>query len=98
MADRAHNKVEWLEDLSQQIDYPASVAFMEQRVAAIHDGAAPEIIRLLEHPPLYSAGTSAKVADLLDPDRFPARHSPYVGLAGWKFRYPRLPRFRMPAG
>jgi len=71
MADRAHNKVEWLEDLSQQIDYPASVDFMERRVAAIHDGAAPEIIRLLEHPPLYSAGTSAKAADLLDPDRFP---------------------------
>ena len=71
MADRAHNKVEWLEDLSQPINYPASVDFMERRVAAIYDGSAPEIIRLLEHPPLYSAGTSAKAADLLDPDRFP---------------------------
>ena len=71
MADRAHNKVEWLEDLSQPINYLASVDFMERRVAAIYDGSAPEIIRLLEHPPLYSAGTSAKAADLLDPDRFP---------------------------
>jgi len=71
MADRTHNKVEWLEDLSQRIDYPGSVDFMERRVAAIHNGSAPEIIRLLEHPPLYSAGTSAKEADLLDPGRFP---------------------------
>ena len=71
LADRAHNKVEWLEDLSQPINYPASVDFMERRVAAIYDGSAPEIVRLLEHPPLYSAGTSAKAADLLDPDRFP---------------------------
>jgi len=71
MADRAHNKVEWLEDLSQPIDYPASVDFMERRVATIHDGSASEIIRLLEHPPLYSAGTAAKAVDLLDPDRFP---------------------------
>ena len=71
IADGALNKVEWLEDLSHPIDYPASIDFMERRIAAIHDGSAPEIIRLLEHPPLYSAGTSAKVEDLLDPDRFP---------------------------
>ena len=44
---------------------------MEARVAAIFAGLAPEAVWLLEHPPLYTAGTSAKVADLLQPDRFP---------------------------
>jgi lipoyl(octanoyl) transferase len=44
---------------------------MEQRVAAIRAGTAPELVWLLEHPPLYTAGTSANPADLLDPDRFP---------------------------
>ena len=45
-------------------------AWMESRVAAIVEGSAPECIWLVEHPPLYSAGTSAKEADLTDPDRF----------------------------
>ncbi|MDA0991735.1 MAG: lipoyl(octanoyl) transferase LipB [Verrucomicrobia bacterium] len=71
MAHEALNNVEWREDLNRLTDYPAAVDFMERRVAAIHDGSAPEIVRLLEHPPLYSAGTSAKADDLLDPDRFP---------------------------
>ncbi len=71
MAHEDFNKVEWHEDLNRLIDYPAAVEFMERRIAAIHDGSAPEIIRLLEHPPLYSAGTSSKAEDLLDPDRFP---------------------------
>jgi lipoyl(octanoyl) transferase len=44
---------------------------MEARVAAIHQGTAPEAIWLLEHPPLYTAGTSAQAQDLVDPDRFP---------------------------
>ena len=44
---------------------------METRVAAIHQGTAPEAIWLLEHPPLYTAGTSAQAQDLVDPDRFP---------------------------
>lgn len=43
---------------------------MEERVAAIHEGNAPEMVWLLEHPPLYTAGTSAKESDLLDA-RFP---------------------------
>ena len=51
--------------------YKATVAAMEARVAAIAAGTAPEAIWLLEHPPLYTAGTSAKAADLTDPDRFP---------------------------
>jgi lipoyl(octanoyl) transferase len=50
--------------------YPDSVAFMEDRVAQIAAGAAPELVWLLEHPPIYTAGTSAKAADLLDA-RFP---------------------------
>lgn len=52
-------------------DYAKAVAFMEQRVAAIARGDADECIWLLEHPPLYTAGTSARPADLIDPDRFP---------------------------
>jgi lipoyl(octanoyl) transferase len=44
---------------------------MEARAAAIRAGEAREQIWLLEHPPLYTAGTSAKKTDLIDPDRFP---------------------------
>ena len=44
---------------------------MEARVADIHKGVADECIWLVEHPPLYTAGTSAKPEDLTDPDRFP---------------------------
>ena len=44
---------------------------MEERVAAIAEGRAGELIWLLEHPPLYTAGTSARAEDLTDPDRFP---------------------------
>lgn len=50
--------------------YPDALSFMEARAAAIADGRADECIWLLEHPPLYTAGTSAKRADLVDPDRF----------------------------
>ena len=52
-------------------DYPAALAEMEARAAAIAEGRAEELIWLLEHPPLYTAGTSARPADLTDPDRFP---------------------------
>lgn len=51
--------------------YPETLAAMEARVAAIAAGTAPEAIWLLEHPPLYTAGTSANPADLTDPTRFP---------------------------
>ncbi|MDR6835072.1 MULTISPECIES: lipoyl(octanoyl) transferase LipB [unclassified Sphingopyxis] len=51
-------------------DYAAALADMEARAAAIHAGTAHERIWLLEHPPLYTAGTSADPAELLDP-RFP---------------------------
>lgn len=50
--------------------YPETLAAMEARVAAIAAGTAPEAVWLLEHPPLYTAGTSAKPADLVQPDRF----------------------------
>ncbi len=53
------------------VPYPEAVAFMEERAREIRAGTAPETIWLLEHPPLYTAGTSAKAGDLLSPGRFP---------------------------
>ncbi len=55
---------------SAPVGYEEAVAAMEQRVGAIRAGMAPEMVWFLEHPPIYTAGTSAKVTDLLDP-RFP---------------------------
>src|SRR5690348_16022847 len=52
------------------VPYPDAVAFMESRAAAIAAGRAAELVWLLEHPPLYTSGTSGKAGDLLDP-RFP---------------------------
>jgi len=52
------------------IIYPQAVTHMEERAKSIAAGDAQEKVWLLEHPPLYSAGTSAKSADLVDPDRF----------------------------
>jgi lipoyl(octanoyl) transferase len=57
------------------VDYPAAVAAMEARAAAIADETAGELIWLLEHPPLYTAGVSAKNGDLIEPDRFPVFES-----------------------
>jgi lipoyl(octanoyl) transferase len=62
--------VEWRID-DAPVPYPAALAFMDERAAAIRAGAAPECVWLLEHPPLYTAGTSAKPEDLVAPDRFP---------------------------
>jgi lipoyl(octanoyl) transferase len=53
------------------VEYEAAVAAMEARAAAIAAGDAGELVWLLEHPPLYTAGVSAKADDLLTPDRFP---------------------------
>jgi lipoyl(octanoyl) transferase len=61
--------VEW-QVSDAPVPYLEAVAAMEARVAAIADGKAPELVWLLEHPPLYTSGTSGKDADLLDP-RFP---------------------------
>jgi len=52
------------------IDYPDAVRFMETRVEAIRRGDAPEMVWLLEHPSLYTAGTSAEDSELLDKSRF----------------------------
>jgi lipoyl(octanoyl) transferase len=57
------------------VDYPDAVAAMEARAAAIAEGQAGELVWLLEHPPLYTAGVSAKPADLIEPDRFPVFQS-----------------------
>jgi lipoyl(octanoyl) transferase len=56
------------------VPYADAAAFMDARVAAIAAGVAPELIWLLEHPPLYTAGTSARATDLLDA-RFPVHKS-----------------------
>ncbi|MEC7962991.1 MAG: lipoyl(octanoyl) transferase LipB [Pseudomonadota bacterium] len=66
--------VEWIttEGLT---DYQEAVDFMEARASAIAAGEAEECIWLVEHPPLYTAGTSAKIDDLTDPDRFPVHTS-----------------------
>ncbi len=53
------------------LDYEAAVVFMEARVAAIAAGDAPELVWLVEHPALYTAGTSADASDLVDGNRFP---------------------------
>lgn len=53
------------------LDYQPAVAFMEARVAAIAAGDAPELVWLVEHPALYTAGTSAEASDLVDGNRFP---------------------------
>ena len=52
------------------VPYEDAVAFMEARATEIRAGTATEMIWLLEHPPLYTGGTSAKRSDLVDPDRF----------------------------
>ena len=54
----------------EPVPYPDAVAFMEARVAAIHAGDARERVWLVEHPPLYTAGVSAKPDDLIAPERF----------------------------
>lgn len=62
--------VEWI-TTPGLTDYRQAEAWMEERAAGIAAGTAPEAIWLLEHPPLYTAGTSARIEDLTDPDRFP---------------------------
>jgi lipoyl(octanoyl) transferase len=57
------------------VAYPDAVAAMEARAQAIAEGRAGELVWLLEHPPLYTAGVSAKPADLLEPERFPVFES-----------------------
>jgi len=65
------------------VQYPDAVARMDAEVAAIAKGNAPERVWLLEHPPLYTAGTSAVQSDLVDPERFPV----YPTGRGGQFTY-----------
>jgi len=65
------------------VDYPDALGFMERRVEEIHAGRQPQLVWLLEHPPLYTAGTSARQEDLLTPDRFPV----YPTGRGGQFTY-----------
>ena len=74
--------VEWITH-EGLLAYDEAVAFMEARAEAIARGEAEECIWLVEHPPLYTAGTSAKPADLTDPDRFPV----YASKRGGQYTY-----------
>ena len=70
----ATSRIEW-RIAEAPVDYEAAVEAMETRVAAIRAGAAPELVWLLEHPPLYTAGTSARPEDLLDPQLLPVHRT-----------------------
>lgn len=74
--------VEWI-TTDGLTDYETALAFMQDRVAGIVAGTADECVWLLEHPPLYTSGTSAKPADLVDPDRFPV----YDARRGGEYTY-----------
>jgi len=74
--------VEWIHSTGFT-PYLDAVTEMEHRATDIANGAASEAIWLVEHPPLYTAGTSAKPADLTDPDRFPV----YTSKRGGQYTY-----------
>ena len=65
------------------VAYPEAVAAMERRVGQIPAGEAGELVWLLEHPPLYTRGASARPGDLLDPRRFPV----FEAARGGQFTY-----------
>lgn len=73
-AGPGHPPVEWAIS-DGPVDYAAAVAEMERRVAGIAEGRLAERVWLVEHPPLYTAGTSANPADLIAPDRFPVHQT-----------------------
>jgi lipoyl(octanoyl) transferase len=75
-------RVEWLTS-NAPVPYPDALAVMDGRVAAVADGGASECVWLLEHPSLYTAGTSAKASELLDEGRFPV----YRTGRGGRFTY-----------
>ena len=66
--------VRW-EIAAEPVAYDVAVARMESEVEAIAKGNAHELVWLLEHPPLYTAGTSAKDSDIISPTRFPVHHT-----------------------
>ena len=73
---------EWITS-PRPVPYPQALAAMETRVADIAAGRAAEAVWLLEHPPLYTSGTSADPADLTDPGRFPV----YAAGRGGQYTY-----------
>src|SRR5262249_1572664 len=83
MAREIGSAVEWrISDAL--VAYEEAVEEMERRVAAIRAGSASELVWLLEHPPLYTAGTSARDDELLDPQRLPV----YRTGRGGRYTYP----------
>jgi lipoyl(octanoyl) transferase len=74
--------VEWRIS-ADPVPYPEALAAMEEQVTAIRDRAAAELVWLLEHPPLYTAGTSADPRELLDEGRFPV----YAAGRGGRYTY-----------
>jgi len=80
--DTGDAMVEWIVS-DAPVGYAEAVARMERRAAAIADGHAAEAVWLLEHPPLYTAGTSARPGDLRDPHRFPV----HVTRRGGQYTY-----------
>jgi lipoyl(octanoyl) transferase len=69
-AGAIESALQWRVD-DRPVPYPEALTVMEERVAAIRAGRADELVWLLEHPSLYTAGTSARAEDLLLADRFP---------------------------
>lgn len=65
------------------VPYDAAVDEMERRVAAIAEGAAPELFWFLQHPPLYTAGTSAKDSDLINAHGLPVHKTGRGGQFTW---------------
>ena len=57
------------------IDYQQAQEFMQNHVQKIHENTAEDLIWLLQHPPIYTGGISAKATDLLDAERFPTYHT-----------------------
>ncbi|MGQ0582471.1 MAG: lipoyl(octanoyl) transferase LipB, partial [Reyranella sp.] len=76
------SKPDWLIS-DRTVAYEEALATMEARVADIRAGHAPELVWLLEHPPLYTAGTSSREIDLLEPARFPV----HVAGRGGQYTY-----------
>ncbi len=76
------SEIEWRVS-SGPVPYAEALAFMEERATAIRDGTASECIWLLEHPPLFTAGTSADSAELLNPMGFPV----HVAGRGGRYTY-----------
>ncbi len=73
---------EWLIS-ADPVAYETAIAEMESRIAAIREGHAPELVWLLEHPPLYTAGTSARQEDLLNAGGLPVYETGRGGQFTW---------------